>query len=64
MMQFYPDGVRSWMAKLSADPPGGLRMDPHFFVEFDGYRSHQIRLEGRDCSPDFYCYPQATFGLG
>jgi len=55
--QFYPDGVRSWMVKLNADPAGGLKVDPNFFVEFDGYRSHQIRLEGGDCSSDSYCYP-------
>jgi len=55
--QFYPDGVRSWMVKLDADPSGGLSIDPDFFVEFDGYRSHQIRLDGGDCSSDSYCYP-------
>jgi len=55
--QFYPEGIRSWMAKLDADPAGGLSVDPKFFVEFDGYRSHQIRLEGGDCSSDSYCYP-------
>jgi selenium-binding protein 1 len=55
--QFYPDGVRSWMAKVDADPAGGLSIDRDFFVEFDGYRSHQIRLDGGDCSSDSYCYP-------
>jgi selenium-binding protein 1 len=55
--QFYPDGVRSWMAKVDADPSGGLSIDRDFFVEFDGYRSHQIRLDGGDCSSDSYCYP-------
>ncbi len=55
--QFYPEGIRSWMAKLDADPAGGLTVDPKFFVEFDGYRAHQIRLEGGDCSSDSYCYP-------
>jgi methanethiol oxidase len=54
--QFYPDGVRSWMVKLDADPAGGLTVDPNFFVEFGDYRSHQIRLEGGDCSSDSYCY--------
>jgi len=49
--------VRSWMVKLTADPNGGLSMDPDFFVEFDDYRAHQIRLEGGDCSSDSYCYP-------
>lgn len=55
--QFYPDGVRSWMAKLDVDAAGGVAVDPNFFVEFDGYRSHQIRLEGGDCSSDSFCYP-------
>jgi selenium-binding protein 1 len=55
--QFYPEGVRSWMVKLTADPNGGLSTDPDFFVEFDDYRAHQIRLEGGDCSSDSYCYP-------
>jgi selenium-binding protein 1 len=55
--QFYPDGVRSWMAKVDADPAGGIRFDPNFFLEFDGYRSHQVHLQGGDCSSDTYCYP-------
>jgi selenium-binding protein 1 len=55
--QFYPEGVRSWMARLEANPSGGLSVDEDFFVEFDGYRGHQIRLEGGDCSSDSYCYP-------
>ena len=55
--QFYPDGVRGWMAKLDAAPGGGITVDPKFFVEFDGYRPHQVRLEGGDCSSDSYCYP-------
>jgi selenium-binding protein 1 len=55
--QFYPEGIRSWMVKLDADPAGGLSADPDFFVEFDGYRAHQVRLEGGDCSSDTYCYP-------
>ena len=55
--QFYPDGVRSWMVKLNADPAGGINFDSNFFVEFDDYRAHQIRLDGGDCSSDSYCYP-------
>ena len=54
--QFYPEGLKSWMVMLNTDPAGGLSIDPDFFVEFDGYRSHQIRLEGGDCSSDSYCY--------
>jgi selenium-binding protein 1 len=55
--QFYPDGIRSWMVKLNADPGGGLKVDTDFLVKFDGFRAHQIRLEGGDCSSDSFCYP-------
>ena len=55
--QFYPEGMQSWMVKLDANPDGGLEVDPDFFVAFDGYRAHQIRLEGGDCSSDSFCYP-------
>jgi len=54
--QFYPDGVKSWMVKLDAKPEGGLALDSKFFLEFDGLRSHQVRLEGGDASSDSYCY--------
>ena len=55
--QFYPEGVRSWMAKVNAQPAGGLEVDPNFFLELDGLRSHQVRLEGGDASSDSFCYP-------
>jgi len=54
--QFYPESIRSWMVKLDADPQGGLRLDPKFFLEFGELRGHQIRLEGGDASSDSYCY--------
>jgi selenium-binding protein 1 len=55
--QFYPQGINGWIAKLDADPGGGLSVDPDFFIEFDtGERPHQIRLEGGDSSSDSYCY--------
>lgn len=54
---FYPDGIRGWLVKLEADPAGGLAVDPTFFVAFDGYRPHQVRLEGGDASSDSFCYP-------
>lgn len=54
--QFYPDGIRGWMAKLEANPEGGIRFDPDFFLEFDQMRPHQVRLEGGDASSDSYCY--------
>ncbi len=55
--QFYPDGIRSWMAKLNVRPEGGISLDPNFFLEFRDVRGHQMRLEGGDASSDFYCYP-------
>jgi methanethiol oxidase len=54
--QFYPEGVKSWLVKLDTKPDGGLALDPKFFVEFDGLRSHQVHLEGGDASSDSYCY--------
>ena len=55
--QFYPDGIRGWMAKLGVNPGGGIEMDPDFFLEFDALRPHQVHLEGGDASSDSYCYP-------
>jgi len=56
--QFYPEGISGWMAKADAGPNGGLKLDPEFFLPFDeGYRPHQIRLEGGDSSSDAFCYP-------
>jgi selenium-binding protein 1 len=57
--QFYPDGLNSWMAKVDVDPNGGMKLDEKFFVEFDGLRAHQVRLEGGDASSDSYCYSEA-----
>jgi methanethiol oxidase len=54
--QFYPEGVRSWMAKVDAKPEGGMELDPKFFLESGELRLHQVRLEGGDTSSDSYCY--------
>jgi selenium-binding protein 1 len=55
--QFYPDGIRGWVAKLDVDPAGGIGFDERFFVEFeDGLRPHQVRLQGGDASSDSFCY--------
>jgi methanethiol oxidase len=54
--QFYPEGINGWMAKLNANPKGGMEFDPKFFVEFDELRPHQVRLDGGDASSDSYCY--------
>jgi selenium-binding protein 1 len=53
--QFYPEGIDGWFVKL--DSNGDLALDPDFFVEFDGERPHQIRLQGGDASSDSYCFP-------
>ena len=58
--QFYPDGVPGAMVKADVGPDGGLTLDPKFWLEAPkGYRTHQIRLEGGDCSTDSFCYPNA-----
>jgi selenium-binding protein 1 len=54
--QFYPDGVRGWMAKVDVGENGGMHLDRDFLLEFDGLRPHQVHLEGGDASSDSYCY--------
>jgi selenium-binding protein 1 len=54
--QFYPDGIRGWLAKIDVTPGGGLKLDPKLFLEFDGMRPHQVHLEGGDASSDSYCF--------
>jgi selenium-binding protein 1 len=55
--QFYPDGVKGWMAKVDADPAGGMTLDPRFLFEVEeGLRPHQVRLQGGDASSDSFCY--------
>ena len=55
--QFYPDGIRGWMARIDVAPTGGMSFDPQFLVEFeDGLRPHQVRLQGGDASSDSFCY--------
>ena len=57
--QFYPDGIQGWIAKIDAQPEGGIRFDPRFLVEVeDGLRPHQVRLEGGDASSDSFCYSE------
>jgi selenium-binding protein 1 len=55
--QFYPEGIKGWMVQLNADLKGGITPDPDFFLEFEGERPHQVRLQGGDASSDSYCYP-------
>ena len=55
--QFYPEGIRGWVAKIDVNPAGGIAVDPNFFIPFEGERPHQIRLDGGDSSSDSFCYP-------
>ncbi|MDQ4061255.1 MAG: selenium-binding family protein [Pseudomonadota bacterium] len=56
--QFYPRGMKSWMVKLDVNPTGGISLDNRFFLRFEeGFRGHQVRLEGGDASSDSYCFP-------
>ncbi len=58
--QFYPDGVPGTVALVNVNPSGGIEIDKNFEVEIpEGYRTHQIRLEGGDCSTDSFCYSSA-----
>jgi selenium-binding protein 1 len=54
--QFYPDGIRGWMAKLDTDNNGGMRLDSQLFLETDKFRPHQVHLQGGDASSDSYCF--------
>ena len=53
--QFYPDGVRGWLARLDAGRDGGITASD-FIVRFDDYRAHQVRLGGGDASSDSFCF--------
>jgi selenium-binding protein 1 len=55
--QFYPEGIKGWMAKLDVNPEGGIEFDPNFFLDFGDQRPHQVRLQGGDASTDSYCFP-------
>ena len=53
--QFYPDGIRGWLAKVDIEPRG-MTLDRNFFLDTGEMRPHQVRLEGGDASSDSYCY--------
>jgi selenium-binding protein 1 len=53
--QFYPEGVRGWVAKLDVGT-NGMTIDKKFFLQTEGMRTHQLRLEGGDSSSDSFCY--------
>jgi len=54
--QFYPDGIKGWMAKVDVRDSGELALDDRCFVRFNGLRPHQVRLQGGDASSDSFCY--------
>jgi selenium-binding protein 1 len=55
--QFYPDGIRGWMAKLDVGEDGGITADPKFLLTLEeGMRPHQVRLQGGDASSDSFCF--------
>ena len=55
--QFYPDGIKGWMAKIQVDgSTGEMSVDTRFLPDFGGMRPHQTRLHGGDASSDSFCY--------
>jgi selenium-binding protein 1 len=44
------------MVKLNSEN-GLLSIEKDFFPDFDGAKTHQVRLEGGDSSSDSFCYP-------
>jgi selenium-binding protein 1 len=55
--QFYPDGIRGWMAKIDVEPGRGMAIDPRFLTETgDRLRPHQVKLAGGDASSDSFCF--------
>jgi len=55
--QFYPDGIRGWLAKFDVGRTGGIALDKNFLVELEeGMRPHQVRLQGGDASSDSFCF--------
>ncbi len=56
--QFYPGGVPGALVKADIAADGTMTLDPDFFVRFgEGYRAHQVRLHGGDCSTESFAYP-------
>ena len=56
--QFYPGERGGAMAMADVGENGEFTLNKGFCVKFpEGYRSHQIRLEGGDCSTDSFCFP-------
>lgn len=54
--QFYPDGIRGWLARLEVGEDGSLSAAAGFFLDTGDMRPHQVRLQGGDASSDSYCF--------
>ena len=49
----------SYVERFGAErPEGGMELDSRFFLQSDGMRPHQVRLQGGDASSDSYCTPE------
>lgn len=53
--QFYPDGIKGWLAKLDVDD-SGMKLDPKLFLKLKDFRPHQVHLQDGDASSDSYCF--------
>ena len=56
--QYSTNGGLVWtpFGTVSDNSASGMTLDESFFPEFDGLRTHQVRLEGGDASSDSYCF--------
>lgn len=55
--QFFPGGMPGNLVMASVGENGVELVNDFWVSAPDGYRAHQIRLEGGDCSTDSFCYP-------
>jgi len=55
--QFHPGGLRGWLALVDLPPAGGMRLDTGRLLTLDGWRPHDLRLDGGDASSDSFCFP-------
>ena len=54
--QFYPDGVRGWMAKVNVRPEGGMELDRGSSCSRTACALIRCGCKGGDASSDSYCY--------
>jgi methanethiol oxidase len=55
--QFYPNGMRGWLAGFDTGTEGDLTTSTKFLLDFGHMRPHQVRLQGGDASSDSFCFP-------